>query len=64
MAQVAYELHLPLWNFWATVQHLPNHGLDKNRDNEYLTRKGWDVRNLSALRLLDQTRRQFNDSEE
>lgn len=64
IAQVAYELHLPLWNFWATVQHLPNHGLDKNRNNEYLTRKGWDMRNLSALRLLDQIRRQFNDPEE
>ncbi len=63
MAQAAYEFHLPLWNFWATVQHLPNGGLDKTRNNEYLTRKGWDVRNLSALMLLDQIHRQFQDAE-
>lgn len=64
MAQVAYDLHLPLWNFWATVQHLPNNGLDKTRNDEYLTRDGWDVRNLSALRVLDQIRRQLNETQE
>ena len=64
MAQAAYEYRLPLWNFWATVQDLPNAGLDKTRNNEYLTRKGWDVRNLSALKLLDQIHRQLNDTQE
>ena len=64
MAQAAYERHIPLWNFWAAVQHLPNHGLDKTRNNEYLTRKGWDIRNLSALQLLDRVRRQLTHHEE
>ena len=63
MAQAAFEYRLPLWNFWAAVQHLPNHGLDKNRNEEYLTRKGWDVRNLSALQVLDQVRRQLPDQQ-
>lgn len=41
MAQVAYDRHLPLWNFWATVQDLPNGGLDKDRENVYLNYQGW-----------------------
>lgn len=59
MAQVAYDRHLPLWNFWATVQDVPNTGLDKDRENVYLNYLGWDARNLSALELLDSLRRQF-----
>lgn len=27
IAQLAYEYDLPLWNFWAAVQPLPEHGL-------------------------------------
>jgi hypothetical protein len=59
MAQVAYDRHLPLWNFWATVQDLPNTGLDKDRENVYLNYLGWDARNLSALELLDSLRGQL-----
>jgi len=59
MAQAAYDNHLPLWNFWAAVKHLPNMGLDKNRNDEYLRSEGWDVRNLSALEVLDQIHRQL-----
>lgn len=63
MAQVAYDRHLPLWNFWATVKDLPNHGLDKDQENVYLNYKGWDVRNLSALELLDTLRRQLSGND-
>jgi hypothetical protein len=59
MAQVAYDRHLPLWNFWATVQDLPNGGLDKDREDVYLNYQGWDTRNLSALELLDSLRQQL-----
>ena len=60
MAQVAYDRQLPLWNFWAAVKDLPNYGLDKDRQNAYLNYKGWDIRNLSGLELLDTLRRQLN----
>ena len=63
MAQVAYDRHLPLWNFWATVQDLPNGGLDKDRENVYLNYQGWDIRNLSALELLDSLRQQLTADE-
>ncbi len=61
LAQVAYDFEIPLWNFWAAVKDLPNRGLDKDRENVYLNHSGWDVRNQSALILLDQLRRQLND---
>ncbi len=60
MAQVAYDRHLPLWNFWAAVQGLPNTGLDDDREDVYLNDQGWAVRNLSALELLDSLRGQLN----
>lgn len=28
MAQIAYDYDIPLWNFWESVQHLNNFGLD------------------------------------
>jgi hypothetical protein len=62
MARLAYEYELPLWNFWAAVQPLPNHGLVE--DNAHLThapnlfstpdtlQMAWPVRNLTALQML------------
>jgi hypothetical protein len=64
MAEVAYAYEVPLWNFWAAVKELPNLGLDKDRENVYLNYKGWDIRNQSALALLDQIRRQLQQVED
>jgi hypothetical protein len=52
-AKVAYDYDIPLMNFWLAADRLPNHGLDANRDNIYLTPEGWDVRNYTALQTLD-----------
>lgn len=60
MAQVAYDRQLPLWNFWAAVKDLQNFGLDKDRQNVYLNYRGWDIRNISGLELLDTLRRQLD----
>jgi hypothetical protein len=63
IAQIAYDYDLPLWNFWAAVQPLPNHGL--SRDHFHLTfarnffddpvrmKSAWPWRNLTALQALD-----------
>ena len=63
IAQIAYDYDLPLWNFWAAVQPLPNHGL--SRDHFHLTfarnffddpvrmKSAWPWRNLTALQILD-----------
>jgi hypothetical protein len=52
-ARVAYDYDIPLWNFWAAADYLPNHGLDPESNDIYLTPDAWDVRNFAALRTLD-----------
>jgi len=60
---LAQEYDVPLWNFWAAIQPLPDHGLQA--DLEHLTYYGindfndpnalqcaWTVRNLTALQTL------------
>jgi hypothetical protein len=63
IARLAWEYNLPLWNYWAAVNALPNHGLQE--DGAHLTwgpntfddpdamNKAWPVRNLTALQVLD-----------
>lgn len=63
IARVALDYEVPLWNFWAAVQTLPNRGLED--DNFHLTyarsffndsavlRTGWGMRNLTALQAID-----------
>jgi hypothetical protein len=67
IAQIAYDYDIPLWNFWAAVQPLPNHGLSD--DNFHLTfarnffddpvrmKSAWPWRNLTALQTLDVVRK-------
>ena len=67
IAQIAYEYDLPLWNFWAAVQPLPNHGLWGDGfhltfarnffDDSERMKSAWPWRNLTALQTLDVVRR-------
>jgi len=72
IAQIAYEYDIPLWNFWAAVQPLSNHGLSP--DNFHLTfarnffddpvrmKSAWPWRNLTALQTLDAVHRGLTKS--
>lgn len=63
IADLAEEYELPVWNFWAAIQHLPNHGLQE--DGIHLTfysnyfsdphcwDTAWAYRNLTALQVLE-----------
>jgi hypothetical protein len=63
IVRVAAEYDIPLWNFWAATQPLPNQGLTE--DGFHLTHRGnqfdypgildfgWPVRNLTALQAID-----------
>lgn len=63
VVRLAQEYDIPLWNFWAAVQPLPNHGL--HNDGFHLTfernyfdqpatlEKSWPMRNLTALQAID-----------
>lgn len=63
IANLAAEYDIPLWNFWAAVQPLPNHGLhpdgfhltwERNYYNNADTLNySWPVRNLTALQAID-----------
>lgn len=66
LASLAVEYDIPLWNFWAAVQPLPNHGLTDDGfhltwatnyfDDEQKMRNAWPWRNLTALQVLDAVR--------
>jgi len=41
IASLAYEYEIPLWNFWAAVQDLPNQGIRMD-DGYHPTHPGFD----------------------
>ncbi len=55
MARVAYNYDIPLWNFWRTVQHLPNNGVDPEKKGGflYLTVEAWNIKSFTGLQALD-----------
>jgi hypothetical protein len=67
IAQIAYDYEIPLWNFWAAVQPLPNHGLSSDGfhltfarnffDDPVRMKSAWPWRNLTALQTLDVVRK-------
>jgi hypothetical protein len=67
IAQIAYEYDIPLWNFWAALQHLSDHGLTSDGfhltfarnffDDRVRMKSAWPWRNLTALQTLDVVRR-------
>jgi hypothetical protein len=57
-AQLAVEYDIPLWNFWAAVESLPNRGLFTREEVEfqgdvYLTDIAVVIHRLTALQTLD-----------
>ena len=50
MAQIAYDYDIPLWNFWAAVQDLPNHGLKE--DNFHISAKAFTIKRITGLQVL------------
>jgi hypothetical protein len=75
IAQVASDYGLPLWNFWAAVQNLPEKGLEQ--DGFHLTglsapynftdaeamQGAWARRNLTILQTLDAVRQAVTSSQ-
>lgn len=71
IARLAYEYDIPLWNFWAAVQPLPDRGLSDDGfhltfarnffDDPKRMQNAWPWRNLTALQTLDLVRRELID---
>ncbi len=63
IADLAMEYDIPLWNFWAVIQDLPNHGLVEDGihltfyKNDFSDPRAfdyaWTYRNLTALQMLE-----------
>jgi hypothetical protein len=63
IARLAMEYGVPLWNYWQAVQPLEDAGLQEDQvhltwgpnrfDDPLIMKKGWPVRNLTALQVLD-----------
>lgn len=62
IARLAAEYDIPLWNYWAAVQSLPDQGLQPDGahltfaanffNDEWTMQHAWPVRNLNALQVL------------
>jgi hypothetical protein len=52
LAKLAVEYDLPLWNFWASIQDLPNGGLSADSDM-YLSDEAYAVQQVDGLEVLD-----------
>ncbi len=71
IAQLAYEYDIPMWNFWAAVQPLPDHGLSPDQfhltfarnffDDHDRMLSAWPWRNLTALQTLDAVHRSLSE---
>ena len=63
IVKLAQEYDVPLWNFWAAVQPLPNHGLHSDGfhltwernyyDNPAALQAAWPIRNLTAAQSIE-----------
>jgi hypothetical protein len=58
MALLAAEFDLPLWNFWAAVDHLPERGLYTREDRPlqgdiYLTDEAQEIHRFTGLQALN-----------
>jgi hypothetical protein len=73
IAQLAYEYDIPLWNFWAAVQPIPDQGLSDDRfhltfarnffDDPKRMENAWPWRNLTALQSLDAVHKALTGAE-
>lgn len=73
IAQLAYDYDIPLWNFWAAVQPIPDQGLSDDRfhltfarnffDDPKRMENAWPWRNLTALQSLDAVHKTLTEME-
>jgi hypothetical protein len=51
LVKLGKQYELPVWNFWASVQDLPNHGMQEN-SSMYLSEAGLAVHRQEGLLVL------------
>lgn len=73
IGQIAYDYDIPLWNFWAALQPLADHGLSGDGfhltfarnffDDRVRMKSAWPWRNLTALQSLDAVHRGLTEEQ-
>jgi len=53
IAKLAHEYDVPLWNWWAAAQPLPDHGMDVYRGDFHISQLAWEERSRTFLMTLD-----------
>jgi hypothetical protein len=63
IAELAYEYDLPLWNWWAAAQLLPDKGMDVYRGDFHISQLAWEERSKTFLMVLDHLWKGLKDSD-
>lgn len=61
LINLAIEYDIPVWNFWASVQDLPDKGLS-GEDNMYLSDEAYAIQRIDGLIVLDWAYRALSDN--
>lgn len=59
LVRLAAQYDLPVWNFWASVQHLDNQGVNPKNDMN-LTDEAYNLQKIDGIRVLDFVWHQLN----
>lgn len=70
IVEIAHEFDVPVWNFWRSVQDIPDHGLEDDGfhithglndfSNPINLKQAWPLRNLTALEAIDAVRNELS----
>jgi hypothetical protein len=52
LVKLAAQYDLPVWNFWASVQHLDTKGIDPD-DDMYLADEAYQIHKIDGIKVLD-----------
>ena len=59
LVKMAIMYDLPVWNFWASVQHLDSKGIDEE-DDLALSEEGYKIHQQDGIKVLNQVWNQLN----
>jgi ribosome biogenesis protein Tsr3 len=59
--KLAAQYELPVWNFWASVQHLSTKGIDPE-DDMYLSDEGYALHQRDGIKVLDLVWHELNSN--
>lgn len=62
LIRLAAQYDLPVWNFWASVQHLDTQGINPD-DDMYLTDEAYEIHTIDGIKVLDRVWHALNSND-